>query len=352
MAKKKGGSRRLLFILLAAVVVLVILGVIAAQFVNRGGDGLAVETTSVEVRTITQVVTSSGRVQPEVEIVISPDVSGEVIQLPVKEGQQVRRGELLARIRPDFYSAQVEQAEANVLQGQALKAQRRAEILNAENELNRQKSLFKRQVVSESVYQQAQTQYEIAKAAQEAAQFSVQSAEARLRESKEQLSKTVLYSPMDGTVSKLDIELGERVVGTSQMAGTPMMTIARLDQMELEVDVNENDVVNVQLAQLNIPDRTDAVHVNHPGVGHVYPDARPDVLPGLPEDLARGQVLRLDDPVGDTEGDHPRDHAFHQFVVGLGLESGGVAVCWREYGQHPGAWIGPCDFFHHLLVSE
>ncbi len=248
MAKKKGGSRRLLFILLAAVVVLVILGVIAAQFVNRGGDGLAVETTSVEVRTITQVVTSSGKVQPEVEIVISPDVSGEVIQLPVKEGQQVRRGELLARIKPDFYSAQVEQAEANVLQGKALKAQRRADMLNAEQELNRQKSLFERQVVSESVYQQAQTQYEIAKAAQEAAQFSVQSAEARLRESKEQLSKTVLYSPMDGTVSKLDIELGERVVGTSQMAGTPMMTIARLDQMELEVDVNENDVVNVSLA--------------------------------------------------------------------------------------------------------
>ena len=246
--KKKGGSRRLLFILLAAVVVLVILGVIAAQFINRGGDGLAVETTAVEVRTITQVVTSSGRVQPEVEIVISPDVSGEVIQLPVKEGQQVRRGELLARIKPDFYLAQVEQAEANVLQGQALKAQRRADLLNAENELNRQKSLYERQVVSESVYQQAQTQYEIAKAGLEAAHFSVQAAEARLRESKEQLSKTVLYSPMDGTVSKLDIELGERVVGTSQMAGTPMMTIARLDQMELEVDVNENDVVNVSLA--------------------------------------------------------------------------------------------------------
>lgn len=248
MAKKKGSSRRLLFILLAAVVVLVILGIIGAQIFNQGSDGLAVETTTVEIRTLTQVVTSSGRVQPEVEIVISPDVSGEVIQLPVKEGQQVRRGELLARIKPDFYLAQVEQAEANVLQGQALKAQRRADLLNAENELNRQKSLYERQVVSESVYQQAQTQYEIAKAGLEAAQFSVQSAKARLRESQEQLNKTVLYSPMDGTVSKLDIELGERVVGTSQMAGTPMMTIARLDQMELEVDVNENDVVNVSLA--------------------------------------------------------------------------------------------------------
>ena len=247
MAKKKGGSRRLLFILLAVLVLVVILGAIAAQFINRGGDGVTVESTSVEIRTITQVVTSSGRVQPEVEIVISPDVSGEVIQLPVKEGQQVRRGELLARIKPDFYSAQVEQAEANVLQGQALEAQRRADMLNAEQELGRQKSLFESNVVAESAYQQAQTQYEIAKAAHEAAQFSVQSAEARLRESKEQLNKTVLYAPMDGTVSKLDIELGERVVGTTQMAGTPMMTVARLDQMELEVDVNENDVVNVML---------------------------------------------------------------------------------------------------------
>ena len=248
MAKKKGSSRRLLIILLAAVVVLVILGFIAAQFINRGGDGLAVETATVEVRTLTQVVTSSGRVQPEVEIVISPDVSGEVIQLPVKEGQPVRKGELLARIKPDFYAAQVEQAEANVLQGQAMEAQRRADLLNAEQELNRQKSLFDRSVVAESAFQQAQTQYEINKAGLEAAQFSVQSAQARLRESREQLNKTVLYSPMDGTVSKLDIELGERVVGTSQMAGTPMMTIARLDQMELEVDVNENDVVNVSLA--------------------------------------------------------------------------------------------------------
>ena len=248
MAKKKGSSRRLLIILLAVVVVLVILGFIAAQFINRGGDGLAVETVTVEIRTLTQVVTSSGKVQPEVEIVISPDVSGEIIQLPVKEGQPVRKGELLARIKPDFYAAQVEQAEANVLQGQAMEAQRRADMLNAEQELNRQESLFEKSVVAESALQQAQTQYEIAKAGLEAAQFSVQSAKARLRESREQLNKTVLYSPMDGTVSKLDIELGERVVGTSQMAGTPMMTIARLDQMELEVDVNENDVVNVSLA--------------------------------------------------------------------------------------------------------
>lgn len=247
MAKKKSKTRRVLWIVLGLVVLLVVLSVVGGSILGGGGESETVETAVAEVRTITQVVTSSGRVQPEVEIVISPDVSGEVIQLPVIEGQQVRQGQLLARIKPDFYSAQVEQSEANVLQGQALEAQRRADMLNAEQELNRQKSLFERQVVAESAYQQAQTQYEVAKAAHEAAQFSVQSAEARLRETREQLSKTALYAPMDGTVSQLNIELGERVVGTSQMAGTEMMTIARLDQMEIEVDVNENDVVNVSL---------------------------------------------------------------------------------------------------------
>ncbi len=247
MAKKKNTTRRLLFILLGAVVVMVILGLVAANFLRGGNEGETVETAKAEIRTITQVVTSSGRVQSEVEIVISPDVSGEIIRLPVIEGQQVRQGELLARIKPDFYSAQVEQAEAGVSQSRALEAQRRADLLNSEQELNRQKSLFDRQVVAESAYQQALTQYEIAKAALEAAQFSVESAEARLREVKEQLSKTALYAPMDGTVSQLNIELGERVVGTTQMAGTAMMTIARLDQMELDVDVNENDVVNVAL---------------------------------------------------------------------------------------------------------
>lgn len=247
MAKKKNTGRRLVFILLGVIVVLVILGVVAAQFVNRDGGGVSVETATADVRAITQVVTASGQVQPEVEVIISPDVPGEIIQLPIQEGQQVHKGDLLARIKPDFYRAQVEQAEANVLQTKANLEQRRADMLNAEAELKRQQSLYDRQVISESAIEQAKTQYDVAKAGFDAAQYSVQSSEARLREAQEQLDKTALYAPMDGTVSKLDVELGERVVGTSQMQGTEMMRIARLDQMELEVDVNENDVVNVSL---------------------------------------------------------------------------------------------------------
>ena len=227
---------------------MMILGIIAASIFGDGNEGETVDIARAEIRTITQVVTASGKVQPEVEIIISPDVSGEIIQLPVMEGQQVRKGELLARIKPDFYLAQVEQAEANVSQGHAFVAQRRADVLLAEQALKRQRQLFESKVIAEDAMEQAQTQHKIAQAALEASQYSVKSSEARLREFQEQLSKTALYSPMAGTVSKLEIELGERVVGTTQMTGTQMMTIARLDQMELEVEVNENDVVNVALS--------------------------------------------------------------------------------------------------------
>ncbi len=246
--KKKSKTRRLLLILISLVILVVILGLVGSQFLGDRSSGVTVETAKVEIRTVTQTVTASGRIQPEVEIAISPDVSGEIIQLPVIEGQQVEQGQLLARIKPDFYLAQVEAAEANVLQARAFQSQRRADLLNAKQRLERQHSLYEREVISESVFQEAETAHEISKAALEAADYSVQSSEAILRESKEQLSKTVLYSPMGGTVSKLDVELGERVVGTTQMAGTEMMVIARLDQMELEVEVNENDVVNVALA--------------------------------------------------------------------------------------------------------
>ncbi|MDX1545337.1 MAG: efflux RND transporter periplasmic adaptor subunit [Rhodothermales bacterium] len=247
MNQKKSTNRKLFYLLGGLALLLVVVLVVGALAFGGRSDGIPVETARAEVRTVTQVVTASGKVQPEVEVIISPDVSGEVIQLPIQEGDQVKRGALLARIKPDFYTAQVEQAEANVMQNRAVMEQRRADLLGAEAELKRQQSLFERNVISASAIEQVRTQYAIAKAAFDAAQFSVESSQARLREAREQLGKTALYAPMDGTVSKLNVELGERVVGTSQMAGTEMMRIARLDQMELEVDVNENDVVNVSL---------------------------------------------------------------------------------------------------------
>ncbi|HEX7071531.1 MAG TPA: efflux RND transporter periplasmic adaptor subunit [Rhodothermales bacterium] len=246
MAEKKLRKPRRKWII-GGIVVLV-LALVASQFLlKRGPNAEHAETAVAEVRRITQVVTASGKVQPEVEVKISPDVSGEIIALTVKEGDHVQQGDLLVRIKPDFYAAQVEQAEAGVLQAQANKAQRRANLLNAETVLRRQRELRDRDAISASDYEVAETQYEVEKAGFEAAEYAVQSAEARLREAREQLAKTVIYAPMTGTISQLNVELGERVVGTSQMAGTEMMRIAQLEQMELEVEVNENDVVNVAI---------------------------------------------------------------------------------------------------------
>lgn len=255
-------TKRVLYIIGGLVLlVVVVLGIGAASGWFGGERSVSVETATIERRTVTQIVTASGRIQPEVEVKISPDVSGEIIELTVREGNRVERGQLLARIRPDFYTAQVEQAQANVMQSRANAAQRRADMLSAELELNRQRDLYDRQVVPQSTLEKAEAQYEVAKAGFEAASYAVESAEARLREGREQLSKTAIYAPMNGTVSQLNVELGERVVGTSQMAGTEMMRIARLNQMEVEVDVNENDVVNVSVgdtARISIdayPDR-------------------------------------------------------------------------------------------------
>ena len=249
MAKKKNATKRILtfIVILIVAAVVIIVGLRAAGIVGGKERATEVELADVEIRTITQLVTASGNIQPEVEVRISPDVSGEIVELPIAEGDHVRRGQLLARIKPDFYQAQVDQAEASVLQSKANEAQRRADLLNSELELNRQRALFNSGAISESAFQTVETRYETMKASYEASQYSVNIAEARLKEVREQLSKTVIYAPMDGTISVLAVELGERVVGTTQMTGTEMMRVAKLDKMEMEVNVNENDVVNVAL---------------------------------------------------------------------------------------------------------
>lgn len=249
MAKKKNATRRIVIIVGVLLVLVVAVGIIGKMSGLFGSTERAttVETTEAGVRTVTQVVTASGKVQPETEVKISPDVSGEIIELPVQEGDFVRRGQLLARIKPDFYNAQVEQAEASVLQAKANEAASRAEMLTAESALKRQSDLFKSGAISQADFDVAENRYLTAKARLEASEFNVQITDARLRESRENLSKTSIHAPMDGTISILAVEYGERVVGTTQMTGTEMMRVARLDQMELEVDVNENDVVNVAL---------------------------------------------------------------------------------------------------------
>ncbi|MEQ9105814.1 MAG: efflux RND transporter periplasmic adaptor subunit [Rhodothermales bacterium] len=249
MAKQKNATRKLLItvgIIAVVLVGVIVIGKSTGLFGSKEVT-IKVETAEAEIRRVTQTVTASGKAQPEIEVIISPDVSGEIIALPVKEGDQVSRGQLLARIKPDFYQAQVEQSEASVLQAKASESARRADLLTAESALNRQRELHKTGAISDADLEAAVNRYETAKANHEAAQFNVQITEARLREMKENLSKTSIHAPMDGTISTLLVEFGERVVGTTQMTGTEMMRVARLDQMELDVDVNENDVVNVAL---------------------------------------------------------------------------------------------------------
>jgi len=261
--KKKKNATKRIFILLGVLVVLVILAGIGAKsagLIGGGKKATKVEFEEVGIHTVTQVVTASGKIQPEIEVKISPDVSGEIIALPIAEGDAVGRGQLLARIKPDFYAAQVEQADASVLQSKANLAQRRADLKNAEYEESRQKKLFETGAIAESLYLTAETRLEVAEASHEAAEYSVRINEARLTEAEDQLYKTSLYSPMNGTISMLNVELGERVVGTTQFAGTEMMRVAKLDRMELEVDVNENDVVNISVGD------TAAVEVD------AYPD--------------------------------------------------------------------------------
>lgn len=252
-------SKKGKFILLAIIAV-VLIGAVMAN--SRKKEKPIPVTTDKAFRTnITQVVTATGKIQPEIEVKIAPEVSGEIIEMPVKEGQLVRRGQLLMRIKPDSYRAQVESQQAVLNGARAASVRNRAELQQADTEYRRIQKLYDQGLTSSSARDTAKTTYDGAKAALEGALFQIQQAEGALRQINEALSKTVIYSPTDGTISSLTSRVGERVVGTSQFAGTEVMRIADLDNMEARVNVNENDVVDVKVgdnARISIdayPDR-------------------------------------------------------------------------------------------------
>lgn len=254
MAKDKSATKKLLRILGILVVLVIIGGAIAkmAGWLDRGDGEKEVDTEIAELRTITQIVSASGRIQPEVEVVIRPDVSGEIIELTVKEGDFVREGELLLRIKPDLYEARIDELNAALLTQRARMEQARANMLQAEVEYLKNKQLYERSLISELEYLQSSNNYEAQKANFRAAEFQIESARAQLRRAEQELQQTVIRSPKNGTISRLAVERGERVLGQAQTAGTEMMRIARMEQMEVVVDVNENDIVNVTLADTTI----------------------------------------------------------------------------------------------------
>jgi HlyD family secretion protein len=226
-SKKKIIVFSIIGVVLAALALLVILGSNREKIVS-------VQTEKALRRTITQIVTASGKIQPEVQVKINAEVSGEIIDLPLKEGDRVRKGQLLVRIKPDAYQAQVERFEAALVM-------QRANLTKAEAEYKRVSELFEKNLVS-------QAEMDIAKATFQSAKAAFDQANASLKEARETLAKTSIYSPMDGVVSQLNSQLGERVSGSTFTQGTEIMTVADLSRMEARVDVGENDVVHVSLA--------------------------------------------------------------------------------------------------------
>lgn len=222
---------------------------------------IEVTTDFVSKRTIIETITANGKIQPETEVKISPEVSGEIIELNVKEGDFVEKGKLLLRIKPDIYLSNRDQAEAslnstrsNLANAVARLAQTQAQLEREQLSYERNKKLWEQKTISQSDWETAESSYKVTKAEVEAArqsvnaaEFQVKNAEASLKVSKENLFKTTIYAPMSGTVSSLKVEPGERVVGTNMMTGTELLRIADLSRMEVKVDVNENDIVRVSL---------------------------------------------------------------------------------------------------------
>lgn len=196
-------------------------------------------------REIVEVITANGKIQPETEVIISPDVSGEIVDLVVREGDEVIKGQYLLKIKPEAYQMARNRAEASLNNARARLKQAEAQLELASLDYKRNSSLYEERAISEAEFEQSLTTYNTSLAEKEAAEFSVQSAKASLDEAIENLTKTSIYAPMSGTVSRLNVELGERVVGTSMMAGTEILRIADLYRMEVEVEVNENDIVRV-----------------------------------------------------------------------------------------------------------
>ena len=241
-------NNKILKILIIVVIVLLIFAVIGKK---AGWFGKAV-TVKVAIenaarRVITETITANGKIQPEKEVKITPDVSGEIVELTVREGDQVTKGQLLLRIKPDIYISQRDRSIAAISSARARLAQAQAQFTQADLSFKRTKQLYDEQTISKSEYEQAEASYNVAKSEVDAARFSVISSEASLKEASENLIKTSIYSPMTGTVSMLLVELGERVAGTNLMAGTEILRIADLSRMEAQVEVNENDIVRVNL---------------------------------------------------------------------------------------------------------
>jgi len=248
MANSKSKTRRKIVVFSSIGVVLV--GLTLLAIFRKREAPITVQTEKVSRRNLTELVVANGKIQPVLQVVINPEVSGEIVELPVKEGQDVKKGDLLVKIKPDNYVASRNSAEANYQSALAGKNLAQANLNKADLEYKRYKELFASKLVSDSQYLEADTSLQVMKATFETAIHQVAQAKATLAKSEDDLSKTVIYSPIAGTVSRLRSQVGERVVGTALMAGTEIMTVANLEAMEARVDIGEIDVILIAIGQM------------------------------------------------------------------------------------------------------
>ena len=245
MAKQQNTNRRNTIIAISGAAILLLVAV--ALWSKFREKPIEVTTERVFRKEIVHVVTATGKIQPEVEVAMSPDVSGEIIDLPVKEGQQVKAGDLLFRIQPDIYENQVEQSRAQMNLSKAQSLDSRARMLKSKDDFRKADLLYRERLISQTEWLTAKTNAESASASYEASRFGIEQNRSLLSQNEERLKKTVVRAPMNGTITLLKSKIGERVVGTGQFPGTEVLRIANLDSMQVEVEVNENDIVNVRV---------------------------------------------------------------------------------------------------------
>src|SRR5256714_9877565 len=226
---------------------LIVLCIVVSVVWSKREKPIPVTTETAIRKTIVQMVSATGKIQPEVEVKISPEVAGEITELPVEDGVRVKKGDLLVKIKPDSYKALLEQQEAAISAAKATNLQQKATMMKTEHDLKRAEDLFNKKLISEQEYNAAQAAYDVAKNTHESSLHEIERAEASSSQARDQLSKTTIYSPLEGTITILNSKLGERLVATGQFAGTEVMRVADLTHMQAIVDVNENDVVNVKL---------------------------------------------------------------------------------------------------------
>ena len=247
-------SKKKLIIIISIVVVLliVLIGGKKAGWFGNQGNFKEVEVKKVELIDIIETVSATGKIQPEIEVKLSSEVSGEIIELPIVEGQQVKKGDLLVRVNPDIYQSNLNRSQATLQNVKAGLEQAEATLREASASYERNKNLFEKGVISKADWDRSVAAYETAQASRNSAYYSVQSAGATVKEATDNLNRTTIYAPMSGTISLLNVEIGERVVGTQQMAGTEILRVANLSNMEVEVDVNENDIVKLEIGDSTI----------------------------------------------------------------------------------------------------